>query len=136
MATIRAMVDPITNKRYDYMTTSEREDHLYGVLVAANANQCPPDRADYLCEQDEAIEGSELIQCAVCYRRWAGKVGGADSQKAQRLEAAIELAINDKCPPDQKDMLCQATEDEDTSEETCAKCLERWATIPFAKFKN
>ena len=136
MATIRPMHDPINNKRYDYMTTSDREEHLFTVLAAVNANQCPPDQADYLCEQDEAIEGSELIQCAVCYRRWASKVDGADSQRAQRLEKAIDMSANDKCPPDPKDMLCKATEDEDTSEETCTKCITRWATIPFAKFKQ
>jgi hypothetical protein len=136
MATIRPILDPITNKSYDYTTTTAREEHLLEVLDAATTNQCPTDNEDYLCDREDAIESKELVQCAECYKQWADKVGGADSPKAQRLLQAIDLASHDKCPHDRKDMVCQATEDEDTSEEVCAMCIKRWATIPFAHFRK
>ena len=135
MANIRGLHDPITNKTYDYMTTSMREDHLYTVLEAVLNNECPPDNAYYLCEKPEADEVDELIQCAKCYQIWAGKVGGADSPRARKLSEAIDLAAYDKCPTEDKDKLCNVSEDEGTDEETCARCILRWATIPFAKFK-
>ena len=136
MATTRGLHDPITNKTYNYTTTSMREDHLYNVLEAVLTNQCPPDQTDYLCEKADVDEDNELLQCAKCYNLWANKVSGVNSPRATKLLAAIEFATHDKCPTDIKDMLCKATEDENTDEETCAKCIQRWATVPFAVFRK
>ena len=131
MSVRRILHDPIGGKSYEY-TTSEREEHLFSVLRAALANQCPPDNADYLCEKPESSESSELLQCAECYRQWAAKVLGIDTPKAKLLLQAIELTSHDQCPAKVADMLCKAGEDESTDEETCALCIERWATLPFA----
>lgn len=131
MAITHRLLDPITNKSYDYTTMSPKEEHLYGVLETVLLNQCPPDNADYLCEKPEAEEINELLQCAKCYQLWANKIVGADSAKSKRLLEAINLAIHDTCPSDKKDMLCRASEDESTDEETCFQCIKRWATIPF-----
>ena len=51
--------------------------------------------------------------------------------KEERLYQAMLMALNDECPPDTKDYLCKASEDEGTESETCAKCIERWATQNF-----
>ena len=136
MATQRTMHDPIAGKSYIYTTTTAREEHLLGVLDAATANQCPPDNADYLCEKENATNVDELIQCAECYKQWASKVSGADSPKTKKLEQAIEMAANDQCPPDIKDMVCKATEDESTDEEVCAMCIKRWATLPYGEYRK
>lgn len=136
MATMRGLLDPITNKMYDYITTSQKEEHLYNVLEVVCKNQCPPDTDDYLCEKTDVDEGDELLQCAKCYQLWANKTPGAVSQRAKRLLEAIDMSAKDKCPPDLKDMLCKASEDESTDEETCARCIQRWATIPFAQFRK
>ena len=136
MSTRYGLLDPITHKMYDYTTTSMREEHLYNVLKFACENQCPPDADDYLCEKTDADEGNELLQCAKCYQLWANKTSGANSQKAKRLLEAIDMTAKDKCPPNLKDMLCKATEDESTDEGTCALCIQRWATIPFAQFRK
>lgn len=136
MATQRSMHDPITGKMYNYTAMNAREEHLLKVLDAANANQCPTDNTDYLCEKEDTSKVDELIQCAECYKQWANKVAGVDSPKAQRLEQAIDMAAHEQCPPDMKDMVCKATEDESTDEEVCAMCIKRWATIPFAQFRK
>ncbi len=136
MATSYRLLDPMTDKMHDYVITSRREEHLYNVLDTVCKNQCPPDTDDYLCEKTEADEGNELLQCAKCYQLWANKVSGANSQRAKRLLEAIDMAARDKCPTDLKDMLCKASEDESTDEETCARCIQRWATIPFAVFRK
>ena len=136
MATRHGLHDPITNKPYDYIIASRKEEHLFNVLDFACKNQCPPDTEDYLCEKTDADEGNELLQCAKCYQLWANKVSGVTSQRAKRLLEAIDMTAKDKCPPDLKDMLCKATEDESTDEGTCALCIQRWATIPFAVFRK
>ena len=132
----RSLLDPITHKMYEYITTTEREDYLFDVLRAACSDNCPSDTADYLCNVEEVPEDQEAEQCAECYRRLAAKVKGPNTPRAKRLEQAIELAIHDLCPQEAKDKVCQATEDENTDAETCAMCLERWATIPFAQFRK
>lgn len=58
------------------------------------------------------------------------------NDQAERLYQALELALADECPPDRKDYLCQAGEDEDTSEANCRRCILRWATAPFGKYRN
>lgn len=136
MPTMRSMLDPITHKTYDYVTDNSREEHLLTVLDAACRNQCPPNVEDYVCEREDAIEDNELLQCAKCYRLWSAKVAGPGTNKANRLAQAINMAVTDQCPADTADMVCKATEDEDTSEEVCAMCIQRWATIPFAKFRG
>jgi hypothetical protein len=136
MSILRSLLDPITHRTYDFRTTTEKEEHLWHVLTSACYNQCPPDTADYLCEREEAVEDNELLQCAKCYALWGAKVPGASTQTSQRLAQAIELAVLDKCPHDKKDWVCLATEDESTDEDVCAMCLQRWATIPFAKFRK
>jgi hypothetical protein len=136
MATKYGLMDPITRKSYDYTLLTAWEEHLYSVLSTVLDNQCPPDSADYLCERSAADVGNELLQCAECYRQWANKNAGAKTSKAKRLLQAIELAAYDRCPADVKDMLCKATEDESTDEETCKLCIQRWATIPFAEFRK
>lgn len=136
MATQRSMHDPITGKMYNYTTTNVKEEHLFEVLELACNNQCPPDNADYLCEKEDDTEINELVQCAECYKQLVAKVSGPDTEKATRLIQAIDLAANDQCPSDVKDMVCKATEDESTDEEVCAKCITRWATIPFAQFRK
>ena len=134
MAIKHVVYDSIKNKSYDYITESERDEHLFSVLQAATNNQCPPENTDYLCEKTDTVENQELLQCAECYRQWAAKVPGVTGAKATRLLQAIELATHDQCPPETADMICKATEDENTNEETCAMCIQRWATIPFAVF--
>ncbi len=136
MAVMRSMLDPISNKPYDYITMTDREEHLLEVLDGACSEHCPPENTEYLCMTQKVPAADEEEQCCECYRRWAGKVGGANSPRAQRLEQAIELAIQGQCPPDLKDMVCKATEDESTDEEVCAMCIKRWATIPFARFRK
>ncbi len=136
MPSQRPLLDPITHKTYEYTTATAREDHLFEVLRAACSDNCPPDTADYLCNGAEVPEEQEAQQCAECYRRLAAKVAGPTTAKAKRLEQAIELAIHDQCPAELADKVCQATEDEDTSEEVCTMCLTRWATIPFAQFRK
>ena len=134
MAIRHVVYDSIKNKSYDYITESERDEHLFSVLKAATNNQCPPENIDYLCEKTDATDNQELLQCAECYRQWAAKVPGVTGAKATRLLQAIELATHDQCPPETADMICKATEDENTDEETCAMCIQRWATVPFAVF--
>ena len=56
--------------------------------------------------------------------------------KEERLYQAMQMALNDECPPDTKDYLCKASEDEGTEAETCAKCFERWATRPFGEVRK
>jgi hypothetical protein len=136
MAKLVTMLDPITGKTYDYPVVNMREEHLLTVLGAATTNQCPPDNADYLCEKENATNVDELIQCAECYKQWAGKVAGADSPKTKKLEQAIDMAAQDRCPPDVKDMVCKATEDESTEEEVCAMCVKRWATLPYGEYRR
>lgn len=129
------MVDPMTGKRYDYVA-DDLSDHLLSVLGAACGDNCPPEGVEYLCEQVDAVEGTEAEVCAQCYRNWAKLKGEPTSLQSRRLMQAIELAVQDKCPPSTKDFLCQATEDEGTDSETCAACLLRWATLPFGKPKK
>ena len=136
MPTMRSMLDPITHKTYDYTTATAKEDHLFEVLAAACTDRCPPDTADYRCNGEDVPEEAEAAQCAECYRRLAHKVAGPDTTQSKRLEEAIELAIHDQCPQHNADKVCIATEDENTDEETCTMCIQRWATIPFAKFRK
>lgn len=136
MAIIHTLFDPLTRKAYNYITDSTKEEHLLSVLDAALYNRCPTDTSDYLCEKSDIDEGNELLQCAKCFQLWAKKVTGADSAKAKKLLEAIDLATHDECPPESKDMICKASEDESTDEETCAKCIQRWATIQFATFRK
>ena len=109
-------------------------DKLIELVHAAGGIACVA-HPTLLCEKPDADEVDELIQCAKCSQIWAGKVGGADSPRARKLSEAIDLAAYDKCPTEDKDKLCNVSEDEGTDEETCARCILRWATIPFAKFK-
>ena len=132
---IRSELDPIKDKMYDYSLDTAREEHLYNVLQSALGEDCPPENVDYLCEDSNA-KGSEEEICAQCFRNWAAKVAGPNTAKSKRLLEALELAIADKCPPDVKDYVCQATEDENTDQETCRQCIIRWATLPFGKFRT
>ena len=129
---VRTMFDPFTGKRYDY-STSPVEEHLLKVLEAACGDDCPPEGEEYLCDLVDAPEGTEAEVCAKCFKNWADKAGMPASPKAKRLMQAIDLAVHDKCPPDTKDYLCQASEDESTDAETCCRCLVRWATLQFGQ---
>lgn len=51
--------------------------------------------------------------------------------KEERLYQAMLMALNDECPPNRKDYLCLSSEDNNTDEETCTKCIQRWATKSF-----
>lgn len=51
--------------------------------------------------------------------------------KEEKLFSALDMVLEDKCPPDREDYLCQASEDESTDEETCKKCWMCWATKEF-----
>lgn len=132
MMRTRVMHDPMAGKPYEY-TADLKEEHLLTVLEAACGDSCPPENIEYLCDQVEVSENNEIEVCAQCYRNWANKLGPVTSAKAKRLMEAIELALADKCPPETKDFLCQASEDEDTSIEQCARCIMRWATLPFGQ---
>jgi hypothetical protein len=45
--------------------------------------------------------------------------------KENRLFEALQLALKDQCPPDNKDYLCMYSESE---EQDCERCILRWAT--------
>lgn len=49
-------------------------------------------------------------------------------EKEDRLLQALEMSLDDKCPPEREDYLCQASEDESTDSETCKACWLCWAT--------
>lgn len=130
MSHLIGMRDPILRQSYDFPISSQKEEHLYKVLEAALGEDCPTSNTDYLCEDPNQV-GDEAEICVECFKRWAKQVPGADNEKTKRLEAALELALYDKCPPNTQDFLCQATEDESTDIETCKQCIMRWATLPY-----
>lgn len=68
------------------------------------------------------------------YDPFTGKVYNYDvrDEKEARLFEALQLAVNDQCPPDNKDYLCRANEAE---EQDCDACLLRYATLQFGKLK-
>lgn len=129
---IRPILDPMTNKNYE-LTFNNQEDFLWKVLDAACGEECPPDAADYLCDDPGAPDVDEAEVCVQCYLNWAAKAGNPSTPFAKRLAEAIKLACNNECPPTTADFICRAGEDEDTSEETCKMCLQRWAAKPFWK---
>jgi hypothetical protein len=133
---IRAILDPMTNKPHDLVLNSQ-EDFLWKVLEAACGEGCPPENVEYLCDSVEATDETDEAEiCSQCYLNWAAKAGVPNTAFAKRLIEAIELACENKCPPDTKDFVCQAGEDEDTSEENCTRCLMRWAVLPFWKERD
>ncbi len=131
----RPILDPMTNKMHDLAFNSQ-EDFLWKVLEAACKNECPPDSADYLCDGVGFTDEDESKLCAQCYTNWAAKAGEPRTPLAKRILEAIGMAISAACPPDVKDYVCKAGEDDDTSEETCTDCLKRWAALPFWKERN
>ena len=54
-------------------------------------------------------------------------------EKEAKLFEALQLAVNDQCPPDRKDYLCMQGEAE---EQDCDACLLRYATVNFGKFRQ
>lgn len=64
---IRILHDPFTNKSYDYDVRDEKEARLFEALELAVNDQCPPDKKDYLCMQNEAEEQD----CETCLLRYA-----------------------------------------------------------------
>lgn len=53
--------------------------------------------------------------------------------KEEQLFQALELALKDECPPDRKDYLCMAGEDES---QDCEACILRWATKDFGNYRK
>lgn len=129
---LTSIIDPISNKICD-VTFNEQEYFLWDVLSAACGENCPPDNVDYLCESREVPAISEEEICKRCYLNWAAQAGIPRTPFAKRLVQTIEMACDNKCPPDTRDYICQAGEDEDTSIENCTRCLMRWAAMPFWK---
>ena len=48
--------------------------------------------------------------------------------KEERLYKALQMSLNDDCPPDRQDYLCMSDESE---EQRCDACWIRWATKDF-----
>ena len=133
---IRVLDDPMSNKTCE-LSFNEQETFLWKVLEAACGEDCPPEGVEYLCDSiSDVSEEHEAIVCTQCYLNWAAKAGTPATLFAKRIVQAIELACTDKCPPDLKDYLCKVEEAEDTSIENCARCLMRWAAMPFWKERN
>ncbi len=128
----RTMHDPITEKTFE-LNMSNQEDQLWKILEAACGDDCPPDNVDYLCEGQEVPAEDEAEVCKQCYLNWAAQAGKPTTPFAKRILQTIAMACDNKCPPDTKDYVCQAGEDEDTSAENCTKCLMRWAAMLFWK---
>ena len=128
------ILDPITNKIYTYDIKTDAQKHLLDVLRLACRDECPPNKNDYLCVNPTRL-GTESATCSRCMLRLASKVT-VSTDEEKRLKMAIKMASQDKCPDDVKDKVCLATEDDSTDSDTCEKCLLRWATVPFGKFKE
>lgn len=129
---LRSILDPISNKMHD-LDFNTQEELLWKVLEAACGDDCPPDNIDYLCENKDVPAVDEEAVCKQCYLNWAAQAGSPRTPFAKRIIQAIDMACDNKCPPDTKDYVCQAGEDEDTSIENCTRCLMRWAAMPFWK---
>lgn len=67
MRVTRGMFDEITEIPYEYTTRDDKEERLFKALEMSLKDQCPPDKADYLCMADEAEEQ----RCEECWMRWA-----------------------------------------------------------------
>lgn len=50
--------------------------------------------------------------------------------KEETLFEALQMSLEDKCPPDTKDYVCLAGEDE---EQDCINCWLRWATKDYKR---
>jgi hypothetical protein len=133
--TWRTIHDPMTERSKD-LYLSDQEEILWQVLEAACSDNCPPENVEYLCDTQDNTGADEAAVCKQCYLNWAAKAGTPRTPFAKRLIQAIEMACDDRCPPDTKDYVCQAGEDEDTSAENCTRCLTRWAAMPFWKERN
>lgn len=55
-----------------------------------------------------------------------------DDKEGKLLEA-LKMSLEDKCPPDRKDYLCFACEDDD---QRCDECWLRWATKDFGVYRK
>lgn len=61
------MYDPLTKRSYDYEVRDEKEARLFEALQLAAKDECPPDKWEYLCMNNEAEEQD----CEACLLRYA-----------------------------------------------------------------
>ena len=57
----------------------------------------------------------------------------ARDEKEERLFKALQVALNDHCPPNKADYLCMLG---DAEEQDCAACLLRYATADFGIYRK
>ena len=62
-----SMYDPLTKRTYDYEVRDEKEARLFEALQLAVKDECPPDKREYLCMNNEAEEQD----CEACLLRYA-----------------------------------------------------------------
>lgn len=49
-------------------------------------------------------------------------------EKEEKLLQALQMSLEDKCPPERENYLCEADE---TEQQDCARCWVRWATKDY-----